>query len=166
MDINRLGNNIRNKMISKALSPFGFGQIQDAMNIIAKIKSRGISIDGFMDWGRYMQLGSTKSVHQQVNVGKMDKTFICPGCGLPLMTMSINTEPCNIVGENYKTLLYCYDDIGCGYELYSENSIEDWAGLSKKISSAYIYPSFKVSDKSGIKTTKPKNSGCGGCGKK
>lgn len=133
MDINRIGNRIRNKMISKSLAAFGFGQIQDAMNIISVMKDRGISIDGFMEWGRYMQLSSTRAVHNQVSTKKKNSSYSCPDCGLPLSILEVNTASCNNIGGEYKTVLFCYDDISCGYDIYSKEDSAYWNALSDKI---------------------------------
>jgi len=156
MDINRVGHSIRNKIISKSLAAFGFGQIQDAMNIISVMKNRGIDIDGFMEWGRYMQLPGTRSTHKHLSTEKTNSSYACPDCGLPLTILEVNTMPCNNIGGDFKTVLFCYDDLSCSYDMYSKEDMEYWKALSDKVGMD------KIREKdSNTKETKK----CGGCRK-
>jgi hypothetical protein len=162
MDIKRVGNGIRNKIISKSLAAFGFGQVQDAMNIIAVLKQRGISIDGFMEWGRYMKLPSTKATHGQIHTDKVNQIYTCPSCSLPLILIPVNSMPCNVVGGDYKSMLYCFNEFTCGYELYSNKTVVYWQTLSDGVSN------LSISRSSGVNSgeTNLKHKKCGGCGSK
>jgi hypothetical protein len=60
-----------------------------------------------------------------------------------------------MVGEGYKSLLYCHDEFNCGYELYSEEPLEYWELLSDNINNP----------EQDVKMVERK-SGCGKCGKK
>lgn len=157
MEVKRVGNRIGNKVISKGLAVFGFGQIQDAANLISVLKKRGVSIDEFMDWVRYMQLPSTRAVHNQLSKEKTNTSYICPDCGLPLLISEVNTAPCNNIGGDYRTVLYCYDDIGCSFDMYSNNSIKYWNYLSEEIG---------ISEPEKQEHSSKQSSECGGCGKK
>jgi hypothetical protein len=151
MNIDRVGNTIRNKIISKSLVAFGFGQIQDAMNIITVLKGRDLSIDGFMEWGRWMQKPGNRSVHRQLSTVKTNKTYICPLCGLPLLLIPVNSMSCDQVGGVYHSLFYCYDELSCGYELYNEEIVEYWESLFNDIVDPFV---------------QKKKPGCGKCGSK
>jgi hypothetical protein len=73
---------------------------------------------------------------------------------MPLRRFPVNTTACDNVGGNSKSVMLCYDELSCGYELYSDEDIEYWKSLSNNFTEM----------QTGAQPVKDEKSNCNSCG--
>lgn len=144
----------RYEFISSKLEAFDGGMIQDLYSLILHMRSEDISIKEFEGWIEFYRSGRVNLGKWPGNkyVGNNESGFICPDCGLNLILMPINETTCTNIGGDDRTLFYCEDTLGCGYEQYSNKKSSYWNTLLYKVGQQ------RVADKMNLK---PKSKGCG-----
>ena len=142
----------KREIMDRRLSAFGFGQIQDALNILSLLSANNLTIPDFRGWVEYKKLKGTYNAPSPMSTSSH---YICADCGQEADLIRVNSKPCNMVGGGYKSMFSCKDALGCGYTRYSEETVSKWISLLNKSS---IHNANLEMER--------KSKGCSGCGGK
>jgi hypothetical protein len=125
----------RFEFIKKKMSGFETNQIFEFKQILRFIKSNGIEQQEIVDYIEDTTISVTLSqeiVRDLMSLSPFTKP--CPDCGSQTILIPVNDSPGYMVGGKYRSMFYCVKTIECGYEFYSEESVNSIK--SKRIESA------------------------------
>lgn len=142
----------RYETMTTMLDAFDFARIQEYYGLMILLKDLEISDDEFQAWVRYMRIEGNRvgPAHK-----KKVQSYYCPDCGDKLTLMPVNTKSCTDVGEGYKSMFSCDNQMECGYSRYSEDTVEKW-----------LETLTDMSKHGAMSKMKNEASGCSGCGGK
>ncbi len=155
----------------KILDAFGFGLLQDAVNMLTSLEKRGVP-EGDVREVIMEYVQDKKNEHQEVasdqqkDLAEQQKDYAskapqCPSCHAPLMIRPINAEKGIKNTKGYKSEWYCIAE-DCVYERYSTDDIT--TELSKhKIVGAEPVPK-QVTKTPAQNAAEAKRKPCQGCG--
>jgi len=136
--------------ITTMLDAFDFARIQEYYGLMVLLKDLEISDDEFQAWVRYMRIeGHDNGPASREKV----QSYYCPDCGDKLTLMPVNSKSCTNVGEDYKSMFSCDNQMECGYSRYSIESVGTWLSTLTE-----------MSKHGAMSKMKSESSGCGGCG--
>jgi len=142
----------KREIMDRRLNAFGFGEIQDALNIFSLLSANNLTIHDFRGWVEYNKLNGTYNRLKPIP----DSSFYnCADCGGQVDLIEVNSMPCNMVGEGYKSMFSCSDVAGCGYTRYSDEPVSKWISFLQK---SDLHSASTEMDQ--------KTKGCSGCGGK
>ena len=142
----------KREIMDRRFSACGFGQIQDALNILSLLSPNNLTIPDFRGWVEYKKLDGTYNTPSHVSDSSY---YICSDCGQQVYLIEVNSMPCNMVGGGYKSMFSCKDVVGCGYTRYSDRTVYEWLSLLQKSNTNNA--SLEMDRKA---------EGCAGCGGK
>jgi len=111
------------KIISNSLEAFDFGRIQELYSMIVHLETFDFTIDEFKEWVNHR---IKNLIVEEKELKEKYVDIICPECNEYMQVFSVNDGDREIIEGNYKSQLMCPDWENCGYEEFSEKSIEVW----------------------------------------
>jgi hypothetical protein len=106
---------------------FSVGFLQDFKTFMDFLSAKEITLNHAYDCVSQKQTNTAKMIYDNGVAVRRLETRNCPECGGGMRIVMVNHGPAYIVGGDYKTLWYCLDVLECGYEEYSEKSVEEWS---------------------------------------
>lgn len=158
--------------IKKTMGGFDSNQIYAFKQILSFISPNKISQQEVVNYINDVTM-SVKLSYQIVKELLKLKPFTkkCSDCGSQTKLITVNDSACSMVGGNYKTMFYCSDELGCGYEFYSDESYESM--MNRRIEAAGLSEAKDRLEHMRRHHSVPSDGGkpdidkskCGGCGK-
>lgn len=106
----------------KLLAAFTDKQIQECHSLLKHLERNGKDVSEFMAYGA--QLKNYLAAKDAVKAA-IKKKLACPKCGKPLMIIPVNVNARTRIDEKFKCVISCSDWKNCGYERYSEKTIQE-----------------------------------------
>jgi len=107
-------------------------QLEHAKQVNSTCKRSGISVNELHDYLDDMN-HSVEITEKKVQsiMGEVGNDYLCPECGKWTNILPVNDTKATQVGDNWRSVTYCMDIMGCGWEEYSEERFK--AVLSNKM---------------------------------
>ena len=106
----------------KKLGPYKIGFIKDYITFTGFMEFRGIVAEDLIKFvKKYNEIALKGQAHHEViTPEEREPLRRCPQCDSPLNIMPVNNSPANQVGGKLRSVWFCSDWYGCGYEQYSK----------------------------------------------
>jgi hypothetical protein len=105
--------------IIKLVEMFSIGKMQDFMTMLGEVEKTSITIEDIRD---YMK---------RISSFEDGLGIKCPECGRNAFIIDVNTRPGNWVGGDSHSLVFCQDEMGCGWSRLDDKTPEDWVKFLK-----------------------------------